>query len=165
MSISAKSKPKWTDEQKRKFSENRKGNKNPMYGKTHTDEEKLRISQRTSGPNNPSYGKKNTDEYKKTMSERLSGPNNPRYGVVLSDEMKQRISASLLGKQKGKIIVNDGSKCKFINEFELANYLSSGYNLGRIKIDVNQSVKYESLQACLATQSISQREIPISRNS
>ena len=60
---------KYSEETKQLWSEQRKGEGNPNYGKHWDDEHKKRISESVSkaitGEGNPMYGKKHTDEAKK----------------------------------------------------------------------------------------------------
>lgn len=72
-----------TDEQRKKWSEARKGSitgeKNPNWGKT--------------GPNHHSYGRKLSEETKKKLSAQKKGENNPNYGKTYSAE--ERLAKSL----------------------------------------------------------------------
>ena len=64
---------KHTEEYKKKMSESRKGENNPMYGEMHTNEWKQMMSYRMSGKNNYWYGKHISEESKKKMSESHKG--------------------------------------------------------------------------------------------
>jgi group I intron endonuclease len=69
---------------KRKMSEQRKGSKNPFYGKTHTQEVKEKLSKNPNrkhfGEENPFYGKKHSKKTKNAISKMASkrvGEKNP----------------------------------------------------------------------------------------
>lgn len=64
---------KHTEEYKKKMSESRKGENNPMYGEMHTNEWKQMMSYRMSGKNNYWYRKHISEESKKKMSESHKG--------------------------------------------------------------------------------------------
>jgi len=103
-----------TEETKRKNSEIKKGEKNPMWGKKRDDlknnpifkskEWREKMSKLTSGKNNPMYGKKreHTKETRKKQSEANKGEKNPNWGKTASEETRKRMSESLKGKNKGK---------------------------------------------------------------
>lgn len=55
--MKSSSRPRWTEESRLKLSNKRKGEGNPMYGKTFDDVQRKAISERTSGKNNPMYGR------------------------------------------------------------------------------------------------------------
>ena len=84
----------------------------PMLGKTHSDNLKQKWSRERSGSGNhmygvhltgalnPMYGRKHKDETRKKISARLSmnkGKNHGNYGVVRSDEFKKKLSQSKKG--------------------------------------------------------------------
>lgn len=79
---------KHSEEQKKKWSKERKGSitgsKNPNYGKF--------------GPDHPSYGRKLSESAKKEISNRMSGPGNPNYGKHLSEETRKKMSIVRKGK-------------------------------------------------------------------
>ena len=56
-------------------------------------------------------------------------------GTHLSIKAKQNHSKVMTGKNKGKIWVTDGIKCKHILPEELENYISLGYKKGRKSIN------------------------------
>ena len=73
--------PILSEDDKKRLSLRMKGNKNPMYGKTHSEEVRKQLSEDFSGAGNPFYGKQHTDETKKLISAsskgRAAGENNP----------------------------------------------------------------------------------------
>ena len=83
---------KHSDEQKRKWSEERKGSitgvKNPNYGKF--------------GPSHPSYGRKLSEEAKQKLSKERLGEKNPNYGKSASEETRKKLSLAQKGKPKPK---------------------------------------------------------------
>lgn len=131
MSLKAKARPPWTDEQKKRHSDARKGAGNPMFGRKDSPEMRLKKSQRMKGDKNPQYGKRNTDEYKQAMSRARLGTNNPRYGVKLSDELKAKIAAKIKGTTVGTIIINNGEISKRIRPEELDLFHDQGWSKGR----------------------------------
>jgi group I intron endonuclease len=80
--------PRHSEEQKAKWSQDRKGSitgeKNPNYGKF--------------GPDHPSYGRKISEEAKKKLSEQRMGKNNPNYGKKYSEEERKEMSRVRKGK-------------------------------------------------------------------
>ena len=68
---------KHSEESKKKMSEAKTGEKNPMYGKHPSEETKNRISESMSGEKNPMYGKHHSEESKKKIRE-----NNPSKPVL-----------------------------------------------------------------------------------
>ena len=78
---------KQTKEQKRKNSESKKGEKNPMYGKTHVAKSKRIMSEKKKGEKNPFYGRKHTEESNQKRSESLKGR-------IISEVTKQKQSES-----------------------------------------------------------------------
>jgi group I intron endonuclease len=79
---------KHSEEQKKKWSEQRKGSitgeKNPNYGKF--------------GPSHPSYGRRLSEETKEKLSIQKMGSNNPNYGKVYTEEEKEAMSKARKGK-------------------------------------------------------------------
>ena len=59
-------------ETRRKLSEAKKGQNNPMFGKKHSEETKRKMSEANKGENNPNWGKAFSDEHKKKISEAKS---------------------------------------------------------------------------------------------
>lgn len=77
---------KFTDEQRMKISLNHadvKGNKNPMYGKTHTDEVKKILKDFHTGS-------KASDKTKKKMSDKKIGENNNKAKLKINDVLNIR---------------------------------------------------------------------------
>lgn len=77
----------WSDEDRQRMSLRMKGNKNPMYGKTHSEKVRKQLSEDFSGDGNPFYGKQHTDETKKLISAsskgRVAGENNPHAKLTI----------------------------------------------------------------------------------
>ena len=98
-----------TPEERKKLSENKKGEKNGMYGKKHTEETKLKMSRnRTNkwGSDNHNYGKPLSEETKRKMSESKKGNipwNKGKKTGPLSEETKKKLSDKL------KEIMKDGN--------------------------------------------------------
>lgn len=126
-------KPKgpWSDNRRKRHSEERTGEGNPMYGRKDSPEMLLQKSMRMKGANNPQYGKRNTEEYKREMSIARSGPNNPRYGIKHTDEFKENMRSKLKGVGKGTILINNGVKTIRIQPIEFESYEIEGWYRGR----------------------------------
>ena len=80
-----------TEEQKRKMSEAKIGEKNPNFGKHFSEEHKRKISDNHadfSGENNPNFGKHHSEETKRRISEANTGKH-------FSEESKRKISQSM----------------------------------------------------------------------
>ena len=75
---------------KKKLSELRMGDKNPMYGV------------RLTGEKNGMYGKHLSEETKQKLSEFFSGENHPNYGKQMSEEQKRKIRQARIGKYAGE---------------------------------------------------------------
>ena len=94
----AKKGVKYSEETKQLWSEQRKGEGNPNYGKHWDDEHKKKISESVSkaitGEGNPMYGKKHTEEAKRRMSEKAKGRK-------ASKETKVKMSEKRQGKDNG----------------------------------------------------------------
>jgi hypothetical protein len=88
-----------------------RGEKNPMWGRTHTEEARRAISEKNTGKR-PSEeqvarqvaaqtGRKRalfSEEWKEKMSIKKSGKNNPRFGAIVSDDTKQKMREKALGR-------------------------------------------------------------------
>ena len=98
-----------TEKSKKKMSESKKGENNPMYGKTpwnkgktHTLETRKKMSEARKGKTHSletrkkigesQKGKTISEETRKKMSEAQKGENHPMYGKTLSEETKKKIS-------------------------------------------------------------------------
>lgn len=79
-----------SDEVKKKMSEAKMGEKNPMYGKhiKCSDEKRNKISIKMKGNKN-NLGHHHSDETRRKLSESKKGENNPMYGKRLSEVRKQ----------------------------------------------------------------------------
>lgn len=86
---------RFSDEQRQRLSNSRKGEGNPFYGKSHTDEARQKMSESRTGKqtkeNNHNYGKSPSDETRKKIGD-------ANKGKTRSDETKGRISESLKGE-------------------------------------------------------------------
>jgi hypothetical protein len=123
--------PNWvlgmSEETKRKQSEMRKGENNPMYGKSHSEEMRKNVS----GKNNPSYGKKwwNDGCGNSILSVKCPGKG---WVLGMSEKVGEKISKAFTGKNNpayGKKWWNDGfGNVKFTGECP-----GEGWVLGRGK--------------------------------
>jgi len=88
---------------------NRKGKKNPFYGKHHSEKTKRKMRERAKlrvGEKNPFYGKHHSEEIKERMSERAKlkiGEKNPFYGKHHTNETKRKISGKITIMNMGKL--------------------------------------------------------------
>ena len=94
-------------------SERIRGEKNPMWGRTHTEEARKLISEKNTGKKltedqiarqvAAQTGRKRapfTEEWRAKMAEKKKGENNPRYGVELSAETRQKIGDKIRGRKQ-----------------------------------------------------------------
>lgn len=65
-----------------------------------SEETRLKMSEQRRGEKHPLWGKPRPDHVKQKISAAISGPNNSRYGVPLSQEIRDKISRSNTGKPK-----------------------------------------------------------------
>ena len=128
--------------------DNKKGEKNPFYGKKQKPEviERCRqaltgrimppefhakMSEVVKGEKNPFYGKHHTEETKEFLSdyfsEKYSGEGNPFYGKTHSKEVKQKLSN--LHKDSIYLKKEGDSKGIRVQENELNSYLELGYQI------------------------------------
>jgi group I intron endonuclease len=82
--------PKHSDEQKRKWSETRKGS---ITGPLNPNWQKF-------GPDHHSYGKKLPEETKKRLSELKKGKRNPNFGRIYTEEERRQRSEALKGRPR-----------------------------------------------------------------
>lgn len=82
---------KLSEETKKKMSESRSGEKNPLFGKKHTPEIIKLFSDLKKGEKNPRYGAKLSEEEKKNLSESRLGDKNHFYGKKHSEETIKKI--------------------------------------------------------------------------
>jgi group I intron endonuclease len=86
-----------------------KGEKNPMFGKTHSEEIRRKLSEINSGKNNPWYGNKaHMDWMRSKITKRFDGRKH-------SEETKAKMSAAHKGRRMSKesrikLSVNNGNK-------------------------------------------------------
>jgi NUMOD3 motif len=76
---------------------NRKGVKNPMYGKHLTEETKKKISESLLGPKNPNFGKIISDEARRLISLKNKGRPAWNKGIHPSDASRNKMSISHMG--------------------------------------------------------------------
>lgn len=103
-----------SDEAKLMLSENRKGEKNPMfgvslrgesngmYGKKHSELSRKRMAESRTGERNPNFGKKERPWLKNDKNpfyKDHSGENNPFFGKKHTEESRKKISKSLIGRK------------------------------------------------------------------
>ena len=74
---------KRTDETRKKISEAKTGEKNPMFGKHFSEEHKKKLSEALSGEKNPNFGKHHSEEAKRKISEAQTGNHNRPQKSVL----------------------------------------------------------------------------------
>lgn len=99
-------------------SERNRGEKNPMWGKTHTIEARKIISQKNTGKKlteeqiarqiAAQTGRKRqpfSKEWKENLSAASTGENNSRYGVVVSEETRTKISEAMKGRKQDPAMV------------------------------------------------------------
>ena len=84
-----------SEEGRTKLSEQKKGEKNPNFGRIVSDEEKRHLSELFSGSNNPNYGRKHTEEERRKISEAITGRH-------LSEEHKQKLAPIASKRFKGR---------------------------------------------------------------
>ena len=99
-----------TEETKRKLSDAKKGENNPMFGKpspnkgkTFTEETKRKLSESHEGQVPWNKDKKLTEEHKRKLSEAAKGRVSPMKGKTISDESKKKISKACKGKGAKKV--------------------------------------------------------------
>jgi hypothetical protein len=98
---------------------NRRGDKNPMYGKHHSESAKKKIALVHSGT-------RHTEETRKRMSA-------SHKGRLFSDEHKMNLSESMKGKNLGKVFINNGQKMKCVANEELESFFALGWKRGKLK--------------------------------
>ena len=94
-------------------SEKVRGEKNPMWGKTHTEETRKTISEKNTGKKltkeqiarqvAAQTGRKRatfSDEWRANMAEKKKGENNPRYGVKITEETRAKMRAKATGRKQ-----------------------------------------------------------------
>ena len=94
-------------------SERIRGEKNPMYGRTHTEEAKRAIKEKNTGKKlteeqvarqvAAQTGRKRSpfsEEWRDKMSESKQGEKNNRYGIQVSEETKQKIREKAIGRKQ-----------------------------------------------------------------
>lgn len=108
---------KASEETKMKLREINKGEKNPMWGKTHSDEIKEAHSQRVSGVNHPMFGKKHNDSTINLIREK-------RNASIDQDKMNE-----LSRERNSKIILQFSLDGAFIQEHESIKIASENTGL------------------------------------
>lgn len=96
---------KLSEEHRKKLSESKIGQLNPMYGKSHSKLHKEYLAQINSGEKNAFYGKTHTNEARLKISEsakQRTGEKANAYGMKHSEETKERLSEMNRGKPRAK---------------------------------------------------------------
>ena len=109
-------KKKMSNKTRIKYSETKKGEKNPNYGKTASEETKKKQSEAHTG-------KTLTEEHKNNISKGMSGEKNPNYDKTFSEETKRKLSEA----KKGRKWWNDGCG----NSKWVVEYPGDGWKPGR----------------------------------
>jgi ribosomal protein S27AE len=94
-------------------SERIRGEKNPMWGRTHTEEARRVISEKNTGKRlteeqvarqvAAQTGRKRSpfsDEWRANMAKKKQGENNPRFGAVVSDSTKEKMREKATGRKQ-----------------------------------------------------------------
>ena len=88
-----------SEEHKRKLSESKKGDKNPMFGKKHSEETRRKMSESNKGKHSVS------EEHRRKLSEANKGERNHNFrkpawnrGMSIPEEQRKKISEALKGK-------------------------------------------------------------------
>ena len=87
----------FSEETRKKMSESKKGELNPLYGKPHSEEHRRKLSESMKGKLNPMFGKRHSEESKKKMSESQKGELHPMFGKTHSEETRKKMSESRKG--------------------------------------------------------------------
>lgn len=97
-----------TESTKKKISDSKKGEKNPMYGTKWTDEKREKMKIMMTGENNHNFGKPLSDETKQKLRDKLKNReisketrqkiSESTKGIAKSEEMKKKLSESKKGK-------------------------------------------------------------------
>ena len=129
-----------SEETRRKYSEAKKGENNPFYGKSHSEETRRKQSEAIKGENNPNYGKSRSEETRRKLSEANKGENHPLYGKSHSEETRRKQSEAkkgenhpLYGKspsEETKRKQSEANKGKFAGENN-PNYGKKWWNDGK----------------------------------
>jgi hypothetical protein len=122
-------------ETKKKKSESKTGENNPMFGVPKTGEWKKAVSERMSGEKNPNYGRTGenhplfnvprTEDQKKAVSEKMSG----RYLGALSSCSKAIIVIEPDGTKRHYGSVREAARDLVIDHSHLSRYARSGHVL------------------------------------
>ena len=122
-------------------SDNKKGEKNPFYGKHHSKETCELISYKLTGKKHPERSGENSPMYNKGYL--ISGENHPMYGKHHSQETKDKISKSNIGKhhsQETKDKISKSNIGKHLWSDEKKKYMSdikTGVSNDKIKGNKN----------------------------
>jgi hypothetical protein len=120
-----------SDQTRKKQSDAKKGDKNPMFGKQISDSHREKLRETKAGKNHPMFGRR--------------GKNNPRYGLRHSEEVKEKMRTSSTGKlhseeTKAKIGAAFKGRKWWTNGIEdiLAMECPNGFYPGRSAIKKNK---------------------------
>lgn len=76
------------------------GDKNPFFGRNHTDEQKKKWSEEKSGENHPFFNKHHSDETKKLMSEKHKGEKSSSWINISNGELVKEIKKLCIERNK-----------------------------------------------------------------
>ena len=131
---------KWSDEQKKKLSEVKKGKTPWNKGKVnvYSEETRKKMSESKKGKNNPMYRKRHSEETRKKMSEARKGENHPMYGKTHSEETKKKMSKAqnTTGFYKVSKEKKDDVKQGFIWRYQYRNKRIRRVNLLKLQEEV-----------------------------
>lgn len=94
-----------SEEHRRKLSESKMGERNPMFGKAHPEEHKQKLSEMNLGEKNGFYGKTHTPEVRARISASAKlrvGEKANAFGMKHTEETKRHLSELVGGKPRAK---------------------------------------------------------------
>ncbi len=125
---------KFTEEHKKKMSENHKG----MKGKKHSEESKKRMSKNHSGDKHWNYNKKHSEETKDKIRE-----------STIRYKINNNIIFTTIGKNETKILdqIEKESGYKILRQYQVIGYFVDGYDpINNIVYEVNEKHHFTEKQ-------------------